>query len=678
MADIQALTRSLSSRRGHFTRRVTNAERLCQAARDNPTPAAVTQLEQSADTIRDYYNRVITSLEELIELHADATQEETDSYNTALQTLDDTQNEIIREILATISSINRPAAAPMAAPPEHAPQAAALAQSSRIKPNEALKPHILTLEHTPVELRLWVNKFKAFYSSSGLENCGLHEQQAYFRICIDPALEARLQNKIHSDTLVFGNNGCIPLLEEEFLTKYPLFIRRLDLFRIIQTPGLQPTDVLAKIKALGEEADLSSLSVDELYIFIWICATTDSSLKEKFLKLENPTLQDLERTARAHEVANTSLQANTTQVNKIKGHSNQQTTHFRHNPKGQFTPTSRSKGQFKPVSHSKGQQPPGYYKPNSDEKCLGCGRQRHKTRAACPHYKSTCRTCGKKGHIASVCLSSHSTAPSQANQINDEGNTTSTVMVRKIGSKPTPRILIQIQAPSGKPFQCMALPDTGTSRTIISFDFIQANQIKVNPDINEKLYCANNQAMNCEGNIQVTIRHKDKEAQVDAIVSSSMDQEVLISWQDLQKLGIISDDFPNVVHATSARALGQNSLDQIKAEFKDVLSDTLKSTPMAGPQMKIFLKDGQIIPRHVITAKQIPLHWQDKAKETIDQLLKDGIIEKVDTPTTWISPAFFVAKKDPADTQGSVKALRLVTNYQQLNKFVKRPIHPIS
>ena len=45
------------------------------------------------------------------------------------------------------------------------------------------------------------------------------------------------------------------------------------------------------------------------------------------------------------------------------------------------------------------------------------------------------------------------------------------------------------------------------------------------------------------------------------------------------------------------------------------------------------------------------------------------MIVPVKETTEWCSPAFFVPKAD------GIK-MRLVTDYTQLNKFVKRPIHP--
>ena len=668
--EVRRLQRSLSGFRGHFTRRINRNRRLCQSARANPTPAAAAQLQEAAEEIRQYHAKVIECLEEIQDIHVDATPQETQQFTASLEEIDREFEENLNAILSAIAAINRPPAQPMAAAP--VAHQDPVAGRSQPRANDALKPHLLSTNHNPVELRLWVNKFKAWYTSSGFERCPLNEQQAYFKICLDDSLGAKLQDKIHDDTPIFGEGGCLPLLEEQFLTTYPLFSRRMDLFRVVQSEGQESTDVEAKLKAFGQEADLASMTVDELYSFLWIRATTDSGLKEKFLRLESPSLEDLERTARAHEIAKVSLNAETTSST---------VNYTGTKPKG----PPRFQRQF-----SKKKKPgASLSKSQLKGKCHRCGRGPHQNPDDCPHVKSTCRICGKIGHISPVCYSGKM---SKAHQVVDdqevEVNTTATINVTKrIGSCPTPRILVEISADTGKSFKCMALPDTGSSRTIISADYIRENGMTVHGDRSEKLFCANGEAMKCEGKLQVKISHQSRQAHVDAIVSSSMKKEVLIAWHDLRTLGIIADDFPNVVLATHGGAthsdaksmIKNDSLEQIKKDYNDVLSDQLKSTPMAGPPMKIYMKDEEVKPIHVTTTKQIPLYWQEEARETINQLLKDKIIERVEMPTTWISPAFFVAKKDiETKNEGDrkVKSLRLVTNYQRLNTFVKRPIHP--
>ncbi len=85
--------------------------------------------------------------------------------------------------------------------------------------------------------------------------------------------------------------------------------------------------------------------------------------------------------------------------------------------------------------------------------------------------------------------------------------------------------------------------------------------------------------------------------------------------------------------------------------------------------MTIHLRnDIPIRQRQATVTRQIPIHLQDSADKVIQDLLDAGIIVPVHEPTEWTSQGHFVAKPD-----GSA---RLVTDYTQLNKFVKCPVHP--
>ena len=83
--------------------------------------------------------------------------------------------------------------------------------------------------------------------------------------------------------------------------------------------------------------------------------------------------------------------------------------------------------------------------------------------------------------------------------------------------------------------------------------------------------------------------------------------------------------------------------------------------------MKIHLSPGERTPFQISTARQILLHWREKAEKIVKKLLDGKVIMRQDDPTKWCTPGFFVAKKNGD--------LRLVIDYTSLNKYVKWPIH---
>ena len=60
--------------------------------------------------------------------------------------------------------------------------------------------------------------------------------------------------------------------------------------------------------------------------------------------------------------------------------------------------------------------------------------------------------------------------------------------------------------------------------------------------------------------------------------------------------------------------------------------------------MHIYLKETDERPMRISTARQISKHFQAAAERCNRDLLDKGVIEKVDNPTGWCSPAFFVPK----------------------------------
>ena len=74
-------------------------------------------------------------------------------------------------------------------------------------------------------------------------------------------------------------------------------------------------------------------------------------------------------------------------------------------------------------------------------------------------------------------------------------------------------------------------------------------------------------------------------------------------------------------------------------------------------------------PFKITTSRRVPLRFEKEANKVVDDLIAKKVIVPVKETTEWCSPAFFVPKAD------GIK-MRLVTDYTQLNKYVKRPVHP--
>ena len=183
-----------------------------------------------------------------------------------------------------------------------------------------------------------------------------------------------------------------------------------------------------------------------------------------------------------------------------------------------------------------------------------------------------------------------------------------------------------------------------------------------------RLIAANGEKLRVEGQVDLRAEANGVSATINALVSSCIKDEALISWRDLMSLQIIPRGFPNVI-AKVRTVTCKNTKKELMEEFPDVLSDELSEKPMNTDEpMKINLT-ANAIPKKVTTARRVPLKFEEEAGKVVEELIQKGIITRVDETTDWCSPAFFVPKGDKI-------RVRLVTDYTELNKSVKRPVHP--
>ena len=94
---------------------------------------------------------------------------------------------------------------------------------------------------------------------------------------------------------------------------------------------------------------------------------------------------------------------------------------------------------------------------------------------------------------------------------------------------------------------------------------------------------------------------------------------------------------------------------------------TYRTIRWRGVSCRYISHQGEKKPFRISTARQVPLHWTEKAEKVITKLINERVITRQDEPTEWCAPGFFVIKKNGD--------LRLVVDFTQLNKYVRRPVH---
>ena len=214
--------------------------------------------------------------------------------------------------------------------------------------------------------------------------------------------------------------------------------------------------------------------------------------------------------------------------------------------------------------------------------------------------------------------------------------------------------------------------NTGASKSLINEEFVINCGLKILPLAPTILRQAGGTTLPVSGFTIFDVTLNNVCTSIRAIVVSKLHKNLLISWQDLIALRVINKKFPPQIH--EVHSIQQEQFDSTKArivnKFQETLSDYLNPNPMEipGKAMHIYLQPNAV-PNTISIARLIPLRMQRTATQVISDLLKKQVITKVNKPTPWCAPGFFVPK--PNGT-----SVRLVTDYTKLNKFVKRPIHP--
>ncbi len=157
-------------------------------------------------------------------------------------------------------------------------------------------------------------------------------------------------------------------------------------------------------------------------------------------------------------------------------------------------------------------------------------------------------------------------------------------------------------------------------------------------------------------------------------MSSSIQDEILLSWKELVKLGVIPTSFPHVeTKAVNAATYSPPIVDattktkKIIDSFDDVFGEFDTPRLITRPGTKGEGGDVIIKPVNVCTPRKTAYGFQEAAKQKLNDESK-GVIEKTTKPTDWCSALSFAKIQN--------HGMRSVLDSAQFEKYVKRTTHP--
>ena len=285
--------------------------------------------------------------------------------------------------------------------------------------------------------------------------------------------------------------------------------------------------------------------------------------------------------------------------------------------------------------------------------------------------KSGCNRCGKEGHW-------------------------------HLDSNDTPRLYLKarkkLQSRKGHSFDSTWVPDTGATMSVGPLKVIKKWGFKINTQ-EAKLYKLSNASdhlMDIVGTCVIYTRHPNANRSIRIKVLVTRDlpgSQFLMGWEDLVRMGVIPEDFPNVITANRSQAVKfggeeecpeeeymDNSDDEtemeeedveveeknnreneseenkifaeikrkILEEFEDAFEDKLAGSKTTGEPISIKLNSNKdlVTPKNTKFCRPVDVYLKDAADEVIETLIKEGVIREKKEATTWCSRGCFVKKGD--------------------------------
>lgn len=269
-------------------------------------------------------------------------------------------------------------------------------------------------------------------------------------------------------------------------------------------------------------------------------------------------------------------------------------------------------------------------------------------RENCPQRWATCRSCNKKGHIASVCRSNKPPA------VDDDDN--DSVMTVNCVLSHSSKLYIDVTV-LDKVVRMQV--DTGSAVTLINSQTYLALGSPPLSLVTRNLRTYNKQKIPIVGQFEAAVTYKSVVRSLNIFVVDNAGTENLFGYDAFQLFGFsISDD----VHLVSDD-IPYTQLDALCAEFSSLFSSGLGCA--VGFEARITLKPAAR-PKF-FRARPIPVALREPVKVELDRLAAMGALLPV-TSSEWASPLVVVRKPNGSlrlcgDFKATVNAQSLIDTY---------------
>lgn len=412
------------------------------------------------------------------------------------------------------------------------------------------------------------------------------------------------------------------------------------------------------LRTLIKPCDFQSLESKILKSQI-ILGISSLSLRERLLR-EDLTLEKVVSLCKAAEASEHNLQVLNSNSSCLREDVHATTT-AKYTPSFPPSPSRSSK----PNPPTKNQ----FRQPNKN-KCFYCGFV-HYPNQQCPAIGATCSFCGVANHFATVCRKRLKPAPKSSDELRAECanmvelNTEDTVdslnfSIDTVYSKYHDtndqwftNLFVNDQSITFK-------LDSGASANILSHHAAKKCGLQKICPTNVKLITYGGHELTPLGTVQATIRTQ-RSSITDTFIVLSLDCTPILGLPTCKKLNLIKkcDEICNNPPGTFRPPS--------KEEFLETNADVFNGLGCFPGLTTFKVKEGS--EPKINPPRRVPLQIKDRLKQSLDTLEKNGIIEKVEQPTGWVSNLVVIEKPN--------KTLRICIDPTELNKVIIRDYYEI-
>ena len=295
--------------------------------------------------------------------------------------------------------------------------------------------------------------------------------------------------------------------------------------------------------------------------------------------------------------------------------------------------------------------------------CRKCGQSWPHRGRPCPANGQTCRKCGKLNHYAKVCMTSTSPRSKQkVNQIiekpgKEESSDSDDEYVYSTGNDQSkiPKVTVQINS-----VDVSMIVDTGASTDIIDEDafgrITQHSTVQLGPTTKRLFAYGSKDRLSTLGQFEGEIECQQAKRQKVTIQVLRGNHGSLLSYKTALALGILDLHINQIKESPLSH--------DIENKFPDLFNGIGRLK-----DVEVQLHIDSTVEPVAQRARRIPFHIRKKVETELSNLEQQGIIERADGPTPWVSPLVVAPKKD-----GGV---RICVDMRMANRAIKREQHPI-